>query len=143
MGIRNLKVLALYSPLFAKRKKILRHLSPALGLAPADGDDQGGIGKRWVKEWAVFPRGLWIQTDLLIDVDVNNGIEVIDARDGGCPLDQVARKVFLLPVMGEGHGHEMPASGQTGDVKPRRVTSISRDISVDPGNGRSHLSDNL
>ena len=53
-------------------------------------------------------RGAWKQRN----------VEIVDARGGHGPFDEISRQAFLFPVMRQSHGREMAACGASGQADP-------------------------
>src|SRR5258706_5840794 len=94
MGAGDFEVFAGDAALPAEREKFLRLVPPAPGLGAADGDGQRRARERWMEEGAVFPRALGREADLLVDADIEHGVEVVDSGDRGRAFDDIRRQPF-------------------------------------------------
>src|ERR1051325_6430007 len=139
----NLDELTIDSALAAEIEEILRLAPPAFRLGAADGDDERRAGTGRMQQGAVLARGFRRETDLLVDADVEHGVEVVDAGDRRRAFDNVARQALFLPVVGERHGDEMAAGRDAGDVELGGIAAVLGNISIDPGDRATSLPHNL
>src|ERR1043165_2515913 len=123
----NLDELTIDSALAAEIEEILRLAPPASRPGAADGDDERRAGKRRMQQGAVLAGGFRRETDLLVDADVEHGVEVVDAGDRRRAFDNVARQALFLPVVGERHGDEMAAGRDAGDVELGGIAARSEE----------------